>query len=176
MATTINGWVEVKRATWDGSILLDSLLPPVSTMFGCLFGVNNVHNFKPIAHARGIPIDISAVAKKDSLYRMGHSHTWLDLPEINRIDWEEDSLPLDHPASTYRLNAEGQWQLTLPLRQQFLLEYDPNAYVLESGILHPITRCEDLNRSRWQLIFDLMNRIAQVYGEENVRIVASFDS
>lgn len=39
-----------------------------------------------------------------------------------------------------------------------------------------ISRREVLNRSReWRLLFDLMARLAQDYGDEHVRLVAWFD-
>jgi hypothetical protein len=60
-------------------------------MFGCLFGVMNYANFKPIAPERGLPADSSEQIRQE-LEQFGNtafSTTWISWREVQAINWEE---------------------------------------------------------------------------------------
>ena len=65
MGTDICGWVEVKYGNmWWPIIKIDYLVNRNYDIFGCLFGVRNYANFKPIAPDRGLPEDVSSLVKE----------------------------------------------------------------------------------------------------------------
>lgn len=192
MGTDIHGWVEVKpwwSGDWYGVIKIDRVIDRVYDMFGCLFGVRNYANFKPIAANRELPINIAKetqneLKKWDASYI--HSHSRISWSEVKEIEWDEEGEALDERVHCYIRDGNGDLiyeskfgdssklttEMWAALRAGETLEMGEAIYRLEK-----ITRREVLNSSgSWEILFKLMENLASLSGEENVRLVVWFDS
>ena len=151
MGCDIRGWVIVNqgkisnRNFWCPIVKIDNLIHRNYDMFGCLFGVSNYANFKPIAEGRSLPKDL------DSLYTFlrsesedFYSTTWINWKEIKKINWDEKS---EKPIT----NKKVYWRVKGKKIQR-----------------------KDALSSDWKLLFDLMKRLAKDYGDENIRLVVWF--
>jgi hypothetical protein len=107
-----------------------------------------VRHFRPLAPDRGFPSDPSPVLAED----MAQLRPFLSSGEIGHASWltwtEIDRIAWDEPAAT---------------REPVGL----------SSVDHITTRREALGEP-WILLFDLMRRLAQDYGEDNVRLAVWF--
>src|SRR5437870_9162928 len=79
-------------------------------MFGCLFGVMNFANFRPIAPERGIPSDTSEEVSHDVLKfgEWARFPTWITWDEIKAIDWNEMGIKCDRRVHKYLKQGDGQ--------------------------------------------------------------------
>lgn len=202
MGTDIHGWVEYQIPGLSPDdfmscpvIRLGCLPSRDYDMFGSLFGVRNYALFKPIAAKRGIPIDVSydvqqalrEIADADPRMRDEfHSYTWITWKEIKNIDWEEEAEAFDNRAHVYTKDENGEliWQRKglfghekLPdeawkiLRAGKPWEQGNNVYHLKK-----MKRKEALeNEWEWQLLFDMMELLANRFGDEHVRMIVWFD-
>ena len=155
MGCDIHGWVEVKKDYldwWDGVIRIDRLVERNYVMFACLANVRNYDEVKPISDPRGIPSDVSDEAKKDieGWGEDGHSHSWLTWKEIKEYDWSNNKY-YEHRVIEFTRNGIKEVEP----------EWKPMKEAISSG---------------WELLFDLMERLAKDYGDENVRLVFWFDN
>ena len=159
MSVGISGWVEVRclpagyrpwhpAPPWTAVITVGGILDQNSDMFGSLFGVRNVSRFRPLAPDRGFPSDPSPELAED----MAQLRPFLSSGEIGHPSWlswtEIDRIDWDEPAET-----------TEPVGL--------------ASVDHIATRREALSEP-WILLFDLMRRLAQDYGEDNVRLAVWF--
>jgi hypothetical protein len=185
----IHGWIEVKAPMdeWRGVVKLDGIGPDrVHDMFGCLFGVMNLANFRPIAPERGLPADLSYEVTEE-LVRWPEEWgqepcwpTWITGAEIVAIDWDEESEKADGRIHRYKRRGDGELFLegkSVPrqdspvarLKEGEVLEADDIVYKAER------IRRKDTLSGNWQLLFKLMATLSEHYGQESVRMVVWFD-
>jgi len=187
MGCDIYGWVEVKEDEyWFAAINIRGILWENYDMFGCLFGVRNYAMFKPIAQKRGIPEDASFRTGED--YREGitdwHSASWITWKEIKEIDWEEESETEDSRIHVYEIKDDGSETFLEKFSWSSELTEEEYTTLLENKEVrkeNKIYRMEKLKRkdaisSDWQLLFELMEVLAKVYGDEGVRLIVWFDN
>lgn len=103
MSTDMVGFVEFEEHPnhWCAGILIDCIVIGHYDAYGCLFGVKNYAEFRPIAANRGIPFNASMPVREDESQQDEHSygHSWITWAEIQAIDWDEQGLDFDqrHP-------------------------------------------------------------------------------
>jgi hypothetical protein len=120
VGTAIDGYIEVGLRHRAGGIRWTAIeeLSVIGhyDMFGCLFGVKNYANFRPIAPDRGIPEDASDKVKSRVAERLAwaesdsvdfHSATWISWAEIKAIDWREEGLEADSRLHQYQRTEDG---------------------------------------------------------------------
>jgi hypothetical protein len=156
----MSGWVEVRwlppayrpwhsPLPWAAVIEVGSIIDQNSDMHGSLFGVRNVSLYRPLAADRGLPSDLSLVAAEQVERLRPHFATGA-IGHASSLTWTEiDAIDWDELAQT-----------TEPVGL--------------SSVDHIATRRDALSQP-WLLLFDLMRRLAQDYGHDNVRLVVWFD-
>ncbi|HLV98878.1 MAG TPA: hypothetical protein VKT82_09400 [Ktedonobacterales bacterium] len=200
MGTDIFGWVECKwewqedGEPWNAAINVGLLVDRSYDAFGCLFGVRNYAGFRPIAADRGVPADASAEFKA-SVTRFPkevRSSSWITWPEIKAIDWEEDAEEPDERLHTYVRNEQGELVLKGKSLTVFGLKgsMKPTPQALAAAATPEdvrewedeegkIIRAEVLKRKdvfAWgKHLFQVMDSLAERFGEERVRLVVWFD-
>jgi hypothetical protein len=163
----IHGWVEVAwnpLHDWAGVISVGVLVERNRMFWGWL--LRDEGNFGPIAAQRGVTADASPevrqrVAEVERFIESNevHSFTWITWSELERINWDEGPLEGRQPMSLVLKGMVGEGTEQQP-------DLEP---------VQLLTRRDTLGDSPgWQLLFDLMRRLAQSYGADNVRIVAWF--
>lgn len=187
MGCDIHGWIEVRQFEfdpkyWTTAVNAGMLLDRNYDMFGCLFGVRNYTNFKPIANNRGVPDDVSKKVRKeiDDWAGDGHSHSYITYEEMKRINWEEEAEDYDGRIHEYNLDgrmvSKFEWCSSLTeedlktLAKEKVLKKDKWIFKLEKE------RRKDARGGRWDLIEKLMSVLADAFGDENVRLVVWFDN
>lgn len=121
MGTDISGFLEYRaprdnqEPTWYTAHDLSSLYGGRDyDAFGCLFGVRNYANFRPLAAYRGLPADASAAATarfaqltewygEDGF----HGTTWITWAEVKAVDWDEPAEKPDSRLHEYRQTPSG---------------------------------------------------------------------
>lgn len=187
MGVDIDGWIEVRdkplddffsEITWFGVIQVGVLLHRNTNAFGCLFGVRNPSGFVPIAAHRGLPPDASdrvrGEIKEPDEY---HSHTWVTWSELQQVDWDESVI--NAFINTYRKGEDGAWINDGGYIPREPIEYIEGKAWEEKGRLHKIerlTRAEAIQKGAFGLVFDLMKRLSEDFGDDYVRLVVWFDS
>lgn len=122
MGTDISGFVECRAwhlheededSVWRAAIDLFFLnITRNYDAFGCLFGVRNYANFRPLAADRGIPVDASETvrAELDQLAQwpdQAYGTTWITWAEIKEVDWGEPAEKADSRLHQYRQTPDG---------------------------------------------------------------------
>jgi hypothetical protein len=207
VGTDIRGFIEVGHRHRAGGVRWTAAekLSVVEhyDMFGCLFGVMNYANFRPIAPNRGIPEDASAEvknwvaeiltwAKPDSADF--HSATWISWAEIKAIDWREEGLEADSRLHRYRYTEEGtlvfegksawsrDWgeqvgvSIEDALGKKLIWEKDVELVAGERVYLAEKLQRKDVLTPDWMDVFKNMESLAAKHGDELVRLVVWFDS
>ncbi len=187
MGTDIHGWIEVQQyyqgvkppydRQWHGIVKIDGLITGSKPdIFSCLFGVTPYARFDPIAPHRNLPTDISEEASTDYLTCEGaFGETWVGWSEIAAINWLEDAVD----CRPHRYQRDGTGDLVFigkaaPHCSDIILE--GNIWEVDSTVykIERITRRETLTPD-WELLFRLIEVLAQAYGKDNVRLVVWFD-
>jgi hypothetical protein len=161
MGVDIHGWVEVRLdpaedqarqplANWVAVLLVGSLLDRNADMFASLFGLSNVSRFRPLAPDRGFPSDPSLVLA-ENIEQLG---PWLARGEVGHPSW-----------LTWAEINEIDWTETAQTNEPVGL----------SSVAHVAARRDALSEP-WELLFDLMRRLSQDYGGDNVRLVVWFSA
>ena len=122
MGTDISGFVECRSwrlhedgedTPWRAAIDLFFLnITRNYDAFGCLFGIRNYANFRPLATERGLPADASEAvrAELDRLSQwpdQAYGTTWVSWAELVAIDWTEEAEAPDSRLHRYRQTPEG---------------------------------------------------------------------
>ena len=190
---------------WASVITVRSLLGRNYDAFGCLFGVTNYAHFKPIAAGRGLPADVSDTVREqaDHFSPLAGAYlepTWVSWAELRAMDWDEEALEADSRLHQYRRNQAGElvydtkagWDrrfaehttsspgAVLVSMIQSLVEPVTYAVGQEWEIDGVVYRAEKLRRrdalgADWEMVFGLMETLAQRYGDDGVRLVVWFD-
>lgn len=198
MGTDITGFVEVRPAsgqTWGRVIDTALLVRRNYDMFGSLFGIENYANFAPLAAERGLPADITplvrTVAEEFGDYAFGHS--WVSWAELRAMDRDEVALAADSRVHEYQRGPAGElvylgkaaWNrafgehvgvgllssLVTPLVWEDGQEWEIEGHLFRAERL----RRRDVITPDWEILFDLMARLAGAYGAADVRLVVWFD-
>ncbi|MFE7615049.1 hypothetical protein [Streptomyces sp. NPDC057496] len=204
MGTDMSGFLEYRasqdgrEAAWYTAHGLDSLDDTRDyDAFGCLFGVRNYANFRPLAAHRGLPADASATvserfAQLTEWYGEGslHGTTWITWAEVKAVDWDEPAERPDSRLHEYRRTPNG-------LRMVGKSSWSPafaEAVGLERGeqrewpegsewlVGHTLYRSVTIRRrdavtetGEWRLVWEAMETLAAQHGDDNVRLVVWFD-
>ena len=164
VSADIDGWGEVAwnpPDNWAAVLRIGVLVERNSLLRDWLF--RTVGGFRPVAPDRGLPANISPEVARDvadlqPLVQSGEvgSFTWASWHELDAIDWDEGPLP---GREVKRIEVQGTRADGSPLL-----------------IAHPMTsrRATIDGYSGWHLLFDLIRRLAQDYGGDNVRLVVWF--
>ncbi|MEU9144968.1 hypothetical protein [Streptomyces sp. NPDC048349] len=171
--------------------------------FGCLFGVRNFAGFRPLAEGRGLPEDVSSAvrAEFEEWGSDGHSPTWISWAELKRVDWSEPAERVDARIHEYRRTEDGwamygksAWSPRVAEVAGLARERDPGrlvryeAHDWPEGTEWPdgedrlyrigrLTRREAIAaESEWQPLWTVMETLASLYGDENVRLTVWFDN
>lgn len=192
MGTDIHGFVECRAAYrtlevedvsgWHGAIDLDLLYGGCGyDAFGCLFGVRNYAGFRPLAAERGLPGDASNEARREyeSWGRDAHNATWVGWEELSRVDWEERAERVDDRVHEFTRDPSGDW---VPAGKGFWDRADrpEGDEWIQDGRLFRRVRMSRRDavpeRGEWAPVWATMRALADVHGDEHVRLVVWFDS
>ena len=166
MSTSIHGIVEAKLSNsgfddWHSLIDCSPIIVENYDLFGCLFGVMNFANFKPLFPDRGLPSNCSQefIDKYRSVDYHKHP-TWCTYQELTEIDTGEKALAPDE-----RVNREigGMIVKALP-------ENEAQRVGSET-----MTRSDALDVPGYKLLLELMKVLSIEYGDDNVRWIVFFD-
>lgn len=191
--------LDVGETAWCAAIPLGLLLAGREyAVFDCLFGVRSSGHWRPIAADRGLPQD-AAETTKTELAEWGDAAfgvTWLTWDEVTAIDWDEPAL---HPTNVAQYRQLPDHSLELVYRSVWsrrfarvsgvnTLTVDPDqaAVLWDEGTewkdRDAVFRAERLTRrhavppdSHWHGIWTVMRTLAQVHGNDAVRLVAWFE-
>lgn len=205
MGTDISGFIEYRvpqddqEPTWYSAHDLDSLNDLRNyDAFGCLFGVRNYANFRPVAAGRGFPADASATVSARFVQLTEwygedgfHGTTWLTWAEVKAVDWDEPAEKPDRRLHQYRQTPSG-------LRMTGKASWSGAAFAeaagLEAGevrewpegsewlvgdtLYRSVTICRRdavTETGEWQPVWEAMKELAELHGDDNVRLVVWFD-
>lgn len=170
--------------------------------FGCLFGVRNYAGFAPLAADRGLPELISDAARADyeDWDSSAHSSSWIAWSELKRVDWDESAETTDRRIHEYEA-VDGTWVLvskaswSARFAKAAGLPDDPAIRVRDGyGRMDwpegtewrdgdRLYRLERMNRreavppeGEWKPVWSVMEALAAVHGDENVRLTVWFDN
>ncbi|MDI2126561.1 hypothetical protein [Yinghuangia seranimata] len=209
MGTDIRGVIErAKRdfrtgapVAWRRSIALGELYRTRDyDAFGCLFGVRNFANFRPIAAERGLPADVSDAVRAEYDGMRAHdeanafSATWVGWDELATVDWDEPAEAPDDRVHEFVRTESGElrnvgkagWSpavaTSLGLSGDPAEPYGPWTEEREWSHGDRVFRTVVLRRrdaipplSAWQPVWDVMRALGQVHGDDGVRLVVWFD-
>ncbi|MEV7148402.1 hypothetical protein AB0O05_18095 [Streptomyces sp. NPDC093084] len=189
------------ESAWHPAISLFSLGAPRDyDAFACLFGVRDFHGtWRPVAADRGLPPDLSPEVRENHAGWSGSAfaETWLAWPEVVAIDWTEPALPRVTHVSRHHRAENGALRLihthdwsrafarasginTLTTSPTDLADHCPEG--TEWTTPTALFRAERARRrdavpadGPWTPVWTVMETLAGVHGEENVRLVAWFD-
>ncbi|MET9106296.1 hypothetical protein [Streptomyces zhihengii] len=204
MGTDISGFLEYRARqdghapAWHDAHDLDSLYGGRDyDAFGCLFGVRNYANFRPLAAHRGTPTDLSAGVRarfeqvaewygEDGF----HGVTWITWAEVKAVDWNEPAEKPDSRLHQYRetphglrMTGKSAWSPAFAeavgLERGEVREWPEGSEWLVGDTLY---RSVVLRRAdavpptgEWQPVWTAMEALAARHGDENVRLVVWFD-
>lgn len=206
MSTDINGYIKVglrhrfRGVRWQAAEKLSVM--GHYDMFGCLFGIKNYANFRPLAPERGIPPDASptvkkAVAEAERIFGRDtpdfYAETWITWAEIKAIDWNEKALAPDRRLHRYKRQKDGsleyagksgwsgEWGQEFNVTPEQALIDGVFWTEGEREIGEHVYRAETLQRKdvltvEWVDLFKTLEDLAAKYGDDLVRLVVWFDS
>lgn len=184
---------------WQAAVRLDCLYEARHyDAFGCLFGVMNFAGFRPVAADRGLPADTGDTVREThlALGEQAHWTTWVGWPEIRAVDWDEPAERADARLHEYRRGDDGRWRYTGKAswsRAAFAArgvdppppgtppEIFPVGTVWTDGDFQ--VRAERLTRrdavpanGEWRPVWEVMEVLGRLHGDENCRLVVWFDT
>ncbi|WP_326681549.1 hypothetical protein [Streptomyces sp. NBC_01237] len=204
MGRDIWGFIECHRdyrdheadSFWHAAIDLDHLeVPRNYDAFGCLLGVCDNEQFVPVAPVRGLPEDVSNRVRDGHGTTGGRSASWVSWAEIKRVDWDEESAEPDAYIREYYRDPQGGWQFLqrhYSAPRRFVELCGQPAYIAGRPKLHfpegsrwidgdQMFRVERLSRGdavpdeEWGPVWTVMRTLAELHGDDDVRLVVWFD-
>ncbi|HEY9326787.1 MAG TPA: hypothetical protein VIS09_00885 [Streptomyces sp.] len=205
MGADIHGFIECRSRwaepedAWSAAVDLDLLyLGRDYDAFGCLFGVRNHAGFAPLAAERGLPERISDAARAefDDWGSDAHSPSWISWSELTRVDWDEHAETTDRRIHEYEV-VNGAWALvgkagwsprfarTAGLPPDPATGYGSHDWAegTEWRDGDRLYRVERMTRreavpaeGEWKPVRSVMEALAVVHGDENVRLTVWFDN
>ncbi|WP_335932382.1 hypothetical protein [Streptomyces sp. PTD5-9] len=206
MGTDISGFVECRAwrlheggedTVWRAAIDLFLLNTTRNyDAFGCLFGVRNYANFRPLAEERGLPPDASDAVRTELARRSDQvfGTTWITWAELKTTDWTEMAEAADSRLHQYRQTADGlefvgkfAWSRRFAEAIGVLERVPGQAQAWPEGgewrIGDSIYRSERISRrdavqddGEWKPVWTVMEALASQHGDDNVRLVVWFDN
>lgn len=202
MSTDIFGFIEVRDPVWDqdwfewepwsvACPLYPLLADSDYDAFACLFGIRNCAAWRPVAAARGLPVDASAQVRED-FAKFAHEvdgATWVTWSELRDLDMMVG--PDDAPGRL--ILTERGLQTSWRMRDRWPAEIVERFGKLPWGFVpgetfgvievddavlayKPLTRAEVLGPgSGWEHVFAVMGALAGRFGGDGVRLVVYFD-
>jgi hypothetical protein len=165
--------------------------------FGCLFGVRNYANFRPLAAGRGFPTDASATvsarfAQLTEWYGEDgfHGTTWITWAEVKAVDWDEPAEKPDSRLHQYRQTSSGlrmtgkaSWSgafaQAVGLKAGEVREYpEGSEWLVGETLYKSVTICRRdavTETGEWRPVWKAMEELAEQHGDDNVRLVVWFD-
>ncbi|MFG2913712.1 hypothetical protein ACGF0D_12575 [Kitasatospora sp. NPDC048298] len=191
----------VEETAWYPAIELSMLgMTRDYAAFACLFGVRDLSgHWRPVAAGRGLPVDVSENARAEhaSWGEAAFGATWLGWNEILAVDWDEPALPRATRITRYRRLPEGTLELvhTEDWSRAFARASGVNTLTVDPGRIGELWaegtewdtgallfRAERHRRrdavpadGSWQPVWTVMRTLADVHGEQNVRLVVWFE-
>lgn len=187
MQMQIYGYVEALIGDdWHDVIKISSLLSSHSDLNGCLFGVTNYANFRPLFAERGVPPDVSydvAELITASNLKDDDHKSWFLFSELKTIDWNEPASGLDVRISEFDESGEGEPMTKWLHKPEFewvreKLVAEPNIPVRANGRVFKrmwLKRRDSLAGTEFPLLMDLMACLATRFGDDGVRVVVWFE-
>ncbi|WP_329124696.1 hypothetical protein [Streptomyces sp. NBC_01465] len=208
MGTDISGMIECRawhlhededeESVWRAAVDLFFLnINRDYDAFGCLFGIRNYANFRPLAADRGLPIDVSEAVRADFArweQYQPYGTTWITWAELKAVDWDEPAEKTDSRIHIYRQTADG---LTLTGKSSWSpwfaqhaglpdrIPGDAEAWPEGSEWLigDTLYRFETIRRrdavresGDWTPVWTVMEALASQHGDDNVRLIVWFDN
>ncbi|MFK4155102.1 hypothetical protein ACI2LV_24330 [Streptomyces fungicidicus] len=208
MGTDISGFVECRARhlheegqgpVWRAAVDLFLLNTTRNyDAFGCLFGVRNYANFRPLAAGRGLPADASETVRAE-LGRLSewpdqaYGTTWITWAELKAVDWGEPAEKADSRLHQYRRTPDGlrltgksAWSPRLAEAVGLPGPVPGEAREWPEGsewlIGDTLYRSERLRRrdavpetGEWKPVWTVMEALASQHGDDHVRLVVWFD-
>ncbi|MEU1322788.1 hypothetical protein [Streptomyces microflavus] len=204
MGTDMSGFLEYRAsqdgqdAVWCGAHDLDSLNDVRNyDAFGCLFGVRNYANFRPLAAGRGLPLDASAALSAQFTQLTEwypedgvHGATWITWAEVKAVDWDEAAEKPDSRLHEYRrtpggLRMTGKAAWSAAFAEAVGLERgekrewaEGSEWLIGDTVYRSVTlrrRDAVTETGEWQPVWRAMEALAAQHGDDNVRLVVWFD-
>ncbi|MGC0418146.1 hypothetical protein [Embleya sp. AB8] len=197
--TNVEGGGEGEGVAWRAAIDLFCLNTTRNyDAFGCLFGMRNYANFSPLAAERGLPVDVSETVRAE-LVRVAewgdevHGTTWITWAELKVVDWDEPAERADSRLHQYRQTPEGlRFVGKAAWDETFAQAVGPAAGVVGQPTEWPegsewlvgdtLYRAERIRRrdavredGEWAPVWTVMETLAALHGDDNVRLVVWFD-
>ncbi|RAQ97019.1 hypothetical protein [Thermogemmatispora tikiterensis] len=202
MGVDITGWIECRQffllesetTPWQPAISLGFLFHDRNyDAFGCLFGVKNYANFRPVAQGRGLPGDVSpeVQAEYERWSDEAFGTSWISWAEIKAIDWEEPAELPDARIHRYRRAEDGS--LIFDGKAGWDKDFaEAVGHSLIEGVLGACTWPEGQEweikgkiyrsvrlrrkdtRASWEVTFSVMEALARHYGDDGVRMIVWF--
>ncbi|WP_326593169.1 hypothetical protein [Streptomyces brevispora] len=188
---------------WAAAVDLDLLYVGRSyDAFDCLFGVRNHAGFVPLAAERGLPELMSEAARTefDDWGGTAHSPSWIGWNELKCVDWDEQAEITDRRIHEYEA-VNGTWVLVSKAAwsARFAalagLPVDPTTGVIDGygrrdwpegtewrdgdrlyRVERMIRRDAVPQEGEWQPVWSVMEALAAVHGDGNVRLTVWFDN
>ncbi|MFF2600535.1 hypothetical protein ACFVVB_15785 [Streptomyces californicus] len=191
-------WLDEDDREWFRAVDLSHLYNGRDYVaFGSLFGVRDTVSFRPLADHRGIPQDASGEVLT-TLETWGddrHGESWITWAELTAADGDEVSNEVDGCVHEFRRGSDGSW--TMHGRNTDLTRFaelsgltDPRQ-ILSAGTVFPentewpdgdrlfrvgrLRRKDVVPDSEWGAVWSVMRTLANLHGEEGVRLVVWFD-
>ncbi|MCX5406460.1 hypothetical protein OHA37_21610 [Streptomyces sp. NBC_00335] len=203
MSTDIRGFIECHLnyreheadSLWHATIALEHLnVPRNYGAFGCLFGVCDDGQFVPVVPVRGLPAGASDRVREGHETTGGRSASWVSWAEIKRVDWDEESAEPDCYIHEYHRDPQGEWQIhqrhySAPRRFAELCGQPANAthpgrYFPEGSQwidgdrmfrVERLTSRDAVLDEEWGSVWAVMGTLAELHGDDAVRLVVWFD-
>ena len=166
--------------------------------FGCLFGMRNYANFLPLAAGRGMPSDASETVRAELAQLapwpdQAYGVTWITWAELAAADWDEPAERADCRIHRYRRTEDGlryigksSWDARFTRAVGLPDPVPGQAQAWPEGtewlVGDTFYRAERLRRrdavpadGAWKPVWAVMEALASLHGDENVRLVVWFD-
>jgi len=182
MGCDIHGIVEYKENNiWKTKYNVGNEVGRNYDIFGCLFGVRNNCGFNPIAEGRGLPEDMNEELKTKAHDSDYHSHTYINLEEIENINWDEEGETEDSRIHQYE-RKNGKLEMCCKFGRSRRLdghmeELNEKGEIELDGFIFKLEKVKrkDALSGAWKELIENMKKLGQTYGKENVRMIVWFD-
>lgn len=191
-------WLDEDDRVWFRAIDLMHLYNGRSYVaFGSLFGVRDTTSFRPLADLRGLPSDVSreTLADFESCGSDLPDASWITWAELKAADWEEIANEVDDCIHEYRRSPDGTWvmhgQNSGLTRFAELSGHTDHDTLYHAGRVYAegtewpdgdrlfrigrLRRKDAVPDRDWAPVWSVMRTLANLHGDEGVRLVVWFD-
>lgn len=191
-------WLDEDDRAWNQVIDLSHLYNGRDYVaFGSLFGVRDTTSFRALADHRGLPHDVSkeVLADFEPWSDELHGESWITWAELAAADWDEVSNEVDGCVHEFRRSSDGSWKMhgrnsgltrfaelagLTDARQLYSAGsvFPENTEWPDGGRLFRVGRLrrkDAVPDSEWGAVWSVMRTLANLHGDEGVRLVVWFD-